>query len=167
MSKQKNIPVNKVQKFGHIDRHLNDLPERKGNERKERKKERKGQTTMALSVTQYTDFTKAFFTFKISYGLTVNSAALKRVPCKPYGILTVNNALQQSVHCVTNSATCSPVQCNQQAAAAAAAQSVSPSSSRTTNSDCRSVRPRKVSPKLRKKFEVHLILTRKGGGILN
>jgi len=68
---------------------------------------------MALSVTQYMDFTKTFFTLKTSYGLTVKSTVLKRAPCKPYDILTAKNALLQSVHCVTNSVTCS-----QQAAAA-------------------------------------------------
>jgi hypothetical protein len=72
---------------------------------------------MALSVTQYTDFPKAFFTLKISYRFTVNSTTLIRVPCKPYDILAVGNVLLQSVHCVTNSVTCSPVQRSQQAAA--------------------------------------------------
>ena len=48
-----------MDKLGHIDRHLNDLPERT-------------KLQMAFCVTQYTNFTKAFFTFKMSYGLTVN-----------------------------------------------------------------------------------------------
>ena len=84
----------------------------------------------------------------------------KRVPCKPHDILAVKNVLLQSVHCVTNSVTCSPVQCSQQAAAAAAVQSVS----QTHNKQWLPVRPRMDSPKLIKKFELHLILAGKGGG---
>ena len=51
------------------------MEERKKEKKKEKRKKRKKERTklqMALSVTQYMAFTKAFFTLKTPYGVTVN-----------------------------------------------------------------------------------------------